>query len=60
MQIGDIKIGVEARQMEKDSKGCLVDKKVQDPTAYAYKFAQKFTEIYDEIAKIYPIFSRLK
>jgi hypothetical protein len=25
-----------------------------------YKIAQKFTEIYDEIAQVYPIFERLK
>jgi hypothetical protein len=33
---------------------------VQDPTHRAYKFAQKFTELYEEIAEVYPIFKRLK
>lgn len=49
-EIGDIKVGVEARQMERDKDGILRDKVVQDPNHRAYKFAQKFTEIYDEIA----------
>lgn len=36
--------------MERDKNGILQDKVVQDPNHRAYKFAQKFTEIYDEIA----------
>jgi hypothetical protein len=59
-QIEDIKMGVEARQLEKDKDGILRDKVVQDPNSRSYKFAAKFTEIYDEIAKIYPVFDRLK
>lgn len=59
-EIEDIKIGVEARQLEKDAAGILRDKIVQDPNHRAYKFSQKFTELYDEIAEVYPIFKRLK
>ena len=50
IEIGDISMKIEARQMEKDSKGELVDKKVQDKTAASYRFAEKFTHLYDKIA----------
>ena len=50
IEIGDISMKVEARQMEKDSKGELVYKKVQDKTASSYRFAEKFTHLYDKIA----------
>ncbi len=53
-------MGVDARQMEQDEKGVLHDKVNQDLNHRSYKFAAKFTEIYDEIAKIYPIYARLK
>lgn len=33
---------------------------MQDPSHRAYKFAQKFTELYEEISEVYPIFKRLK
>lgn len=46
--------------MERDASGRLKDKVVQDPNHSSFKFAKKFTEIYDEIAKVYPIFTRLK
>jgi hypothetical protein len=59
-EIENIEIGVEARQLEKDKNGVLKDKVVQDVNHRAYKFAQKFTEIYDEIAEVYPVFKRLK
>ncbi len=49
-EIEDIEIGVDARQQERDKDGILRDKTVQDPNSKAYLFAQKFTEIYDEIA----------
>jgi hypothetical protein len=50
IEIGEITMKVEARQMEKDSKGELVDKKVQDKTAASYQFAEKFSQLYDKIA----------
>lgn len=53
-------MGVEARQMEPDSTGMLVDRKVQDTNHRSYKFAEKFTQIYDQIAEEFPIFQRLK
>jgi len=43
IEIGDIQMKVEARQMEKNAKGELVDKKIQDKTAASYRFAEKFT-----------------
>jgi hypothetical protein len=46
--------------MEKNTKGELVDRKVQDQNAASYKFAAKFTQLYEEIAQVYPIFTRLK
>lgn len=33
---------------------------MQDVNDSAYKFAAKFTELYDVIAKYYPILNRLK
>ena len=50
IEIGDISMKVEARQMEKDAKGELVDKKLQDKTAASYQFAEKFSHLYDKIA----------
>ena len=58
--ISNVTIGVDARTMETDSMGKLIDKNVQDPNHGAYKFAKKFTEIYDEIAKEFSAFARLK
>ena len=60
VEIGDIQMKVEARQMEKNAKGELVDRKVQDQNAASYKFAAKFTQLYEQIAQVYPIFTRLK
>ncbi len=59
-EIEDIKMGVDARQMEKNEEGVLHDKVDQDKNHSSYKFAAKFTEIYEDIAKVYPIFARLK
>ena len=36
--------------MEQDASGILRDKIVQDTNHRSYKFAAKFTELYDEIA----------
>ena len=52
VEIGNIQMKVEARQMEKNAKGELVDKKIQDKTAASYRFAEKFTQLYDKIAQV--------
>jgi hypothetical protein len=33
---------------------------VQNQNHRSYKFAKRFTEVYEELSKIYPIFARLK
>ncbi|CAD8192757.1 unnamed protein product [Paramecium octaurelia] len=57
--IDDIKVACQARQMERVGNN-LQDKICQDVNDSAYQFAAKFTQIYDTIAKYYPIFNRLK
>ncbi|EAS00403.1 peptidoglycan-binding domain protein (macronuclear) [Tetrahymena thermophila SB210] len=56
----DVKIEVDARQMEQDSQGRLIDKVVQDKNDPCYMFAKKFSELYPVICKHYPCFERLK
>lgn len=53
-----VEIKIEAREME--MKNGLSDKAVQDPSKACYIFAEKFTELYEDIAKIYPCFAKLK
>ena len=55
-----IKLGVEAREMEISKTGILIDKKIQNSYSPCYKFAEIFSNLYDEIADHYPIFNRLK
>ena len=56
----DVKIGVEAREMEISPDGTLKDKVIQNCNHHAYAFATKFTELFDYIAEEYPVFIRLK
>ena len=60
LEVIDAKIGVEARVMEINSHGKLHDKVLQDVHHGSYLFAKKFTELYDEIAKEFTEFYRLK
>ena len=59
-EVEDVQIGVEAKVMEKTKKGGVKDLDIDDEDHHAYKFAKMFTENYDVIADIYPIFKRLK
>ncbi|KAL4454950.1 hypothetical protein ABPG74_006332 [Tetrahymena malaccensis] len=56
----DVQIEVDARQMEQDSQGRLIDKLVQDKNDPCYIFAKKFSELYPIICKHYPCFEKLK
>ncbi|KAL4503382.1 hypothetical protein ABPG72_000988 [Tetrahymena utriculariae] len=56
----EVQIEVDARQMEQDSQGRLIDKIVQDKNDPCYIFAKKFSELYPIICKHYPCFERLK
>ena len=58
--IDNIKMGIDARQMNISTKGCLEDSVIQDPKNEIYKFAQKLTELYEPCTKIYKCFYRLK
>ena len=58
--VKDIKLGVDARELEISGNGTLTDKKVQNLNSSCYKFSEIFSNLYDEIAKYYPIFDRLK
>ena len=58
--IDNIKMGIDARQMNISNKGCLEDSLIQDPKNEIYKFAQKLSELYEPCAKIYKCFYRLK
>ena len=55
-----IKLGVDARQMEVGNKGTLEDRIDQNPEHLCYKFAKKFSEVYDDVGRVYDIFNRLK
>ena len=55
-----IKLGVDARQMEVGNKGILEDRIDQNPEHLCYKFAKKFSEVYDDVGRVYDIFNRLK
>ncbi|CAD8108207.1 unnamed protein product [Paramecium primaurelia] len=57
--VNDIKIICQARQIERINSQ-LQDKQAQDINDMSYQFAQKFSELYDQIAIHYPIFNRLK
>ncbi|CAK65216.1 unnamed protein product (macronuclear) [Paramecium tetraurelia] len=57
--VNDIKIMCQARQIERVNSQ-LQDKQAQDINDMSYQFAEKFTELYDQIAIHYPIFNRLK
>ncbi|CAD8126923.1 unnamed protein product [Paramecium sonneborni] len=57
--IEDMKVICQTRQMERINDK-LVDKEIQDINNSNYQFASKFTQLYDKIAKYYPIFNRLK
>ncbi|CAD8211508.1 unnamed protein product [Paramecium pentaurelia] len=57
--IDDIQVACQARQIERVNNK-LQDKICQDVNDTAYQFAAKFTQLYDKIAKFYPIFNRLK
>ncbi|CAK89445.1 unnamed protein product (macronuclear) [Paramecium tetraurelia] len=57
--IDDIQVACQARVMERVGNS-LQDKVSQDVNDAPYQFATKFTQIYDTIAKYYPIFNRLK
>ena len=56
----DAKIRVDARIMEIGSDGKLKDKTVHNENNPATFFAKRFTQLYDEIAKEFPVFNRLK
>ena len=58
--VNDIKLGVDAREMEISQNGILIDKKNQNLNSPCYKFAELFSNLFDDIAKYYPIFDRLK
>ena len=58
--INGIKLGVDARELEISKNGTLVDKKIQNLDLPCYKFAEIFSNLYDEIGKYYKIFDRLK
>ena len=60
MVIRDLRMGVEARQMQIGSDGKLADKVVQDPSNGSYQFAKKLSEMYDTAAAIYPVFERVR
>jgi Lipase (class 3) len=60
LQFKNVKIGVRARMMEINAEGILEDKISQDFNNGIFQFANKFTEIYDEIAVEFPVFNRLK
>ena len=55
-----IKLGVDARQMMVGNKGTLEDRIDQNPEHLCYKFAKKFSEVYDNVGNVYDIFNRLK
>jgi hypothetical protein len=55
-----IKLGVDARQMIVGNKGTLEDRIDQNPEHLCYKFAKKFSEVYNDVGNVYEIFNRLK
>ena len=55
-----IKLGVDARQMMVGNKGTLEDRIDQNPEHLCYKFAKKFSEVYNDVGNVYEIFNRLK
>ncbi|CAD8123966.1 unnamed protein product [Paramecium sonneborni] len=57
--LNDLKIMCQARQIERVNSQ-LKDKDAQDINDISYQFAQKISELYDELSKHYPIFKRLQ
>ena len=60
VEISDLKMGVNARQMEQDERGKLRDRKDQNVDHKCQKFAKDFTDHYAEISEVFPVFKRLK
>ena len=58
--VDNIKMGIDARQMNVNKNGCLEDSLIQDPKNEIFKFAKKLSELYENCAKIYKCFYRLK
>ena len=55
-----VELGTDSRELEISKNGTLIDKKVQNSNSPCYKFSEIFSNLYDEIGKVYPIFDRLK
>lgn len=58
--VEQITMCVKAKLMMINSSNELIDLEVQDVNDESYKFADKFTKLYDVIAQEYPIFEELK
>jgi hypothetical protein len=58
--VDNIKMGIDARQMNVNKNGCLEDSLIQDSNNEIFKFAKKLSELYENCAKIYKCFYRLK
>ena len=58
--VDNIKMGIDARQMNINKNGCLEDSLIQDTNNEIFKFAKKLSELYENCAKIYKCFFRLK
>ena len=58
--VDNIKMGIDARQMNINKNGCLEDSLIQDSNNEIFKFAKKLSELYENCAKIYKCFYRLK
>ena len=54
--VEDVKLIVDAKFLDELGQ----DHPIQDPDNAAVIFANKFAELYDEIANRYPVFTRLK
>lgn len=58
--IEEIKMGVEARQLNQKSDGSLKDSEIQDKDDECYKFSKKLAEVYDITGKYYKSFQRMR
>lgn len=58
--IDNIKMGVEARQLNVMNDGSLKDASIQDKLDECYKFSKKLTEVYELTGLYYKSFKRLK